>query len=273
VPLSALGLALAAAVLHAGWNLVLARARDATAAAAVALVIGVAALTPVAALRWRVEPEVWPYVAVSAAFEVAYFVLLTRAYERASMSVVYPVARGAAPVLVLAVGVLVLGDPASGGAVLGVALVAGGVFLVRGIRDGGARGLAAGLATAGAIAGYTLADARGIEHADPLVYLELILVAPALVIAGTIAARRGAAVLVAELRPAAILIAGGTVGAYLLVLLALRLADAAPVAAARETSVVIGVALAAAVLGEHVPPARLAGAVLVAAGVALVTLA
>lgn len=273
MPVSALGLALAAAALHAGWNVVLARSRDPTAAAAVALVLGVAALAPVAAFRWRVEPEVWPYVAVSAAFEVAYFVLLTLAYERASMSVVYPVARGAAPVLVLAVGALALGDSASAGAVLGVALVAIGVLLVRGIRGDGAGGVALGLATAGAIAGYTLADARGIEHADALVYLELILLGPALVIGSTIAARRGAAALVAQLRPATILIAGGNVCAYLLVLLALRLADAAPVAAARESSVVIGVALAAAVLGEYVPPARLAGAVLVAAGVALVTLA
>jgi drug/metabolite transporter (DMT)-like permease len=272
VPLSALALALAAAAVHAGWNLLLARARDPTAAAAVALLLGVAALAPVAALRWSVEPEVWPYVAVSAAFEIAYFVLLTVAYDRASMSVVYPVARGAAPVLVLAVGAIFLGDPAPAGAVLGVVLVAGGILLVRGFRSGDARGLAGGLATAGAIAGYTLADARGIEHADPLVYLELILVLPALAIAGTIAARRGAGALAAELRPATVLIAAGTSGAYLLVLLALRIADAAPVAAVRETSVVIGVGLAAVVLGERVPPARLAGAVLVVAGIALVTL-
>jgi drug/metabolite transporter (DMT)-like permease len=273
VPLSALALALAAAALHAGWNLLLARSRDPIAAAAVALLLGVVALAPVAALRWRIEPEVWPYVAVSAAFEVAYFVLLTLAYERAAMSVVYPVARGVAPVLVLAVGALALGDPASAGAVLGVALVAAGVLLVRGLRGGDSLGLAAGVATACAIAGYTLADSRGIEHADPIVYLELILVVPAVVIAGTITLRRGGEALVAELRPATFLIAGGTVGAYLLVLLALRLADPAPVAAARETSVVMGVALAAAVLGERVPPARLAGAVLVVAGVALVTLA
>jgi drug/metabolite transporter (DMT)-like permease len=272
VPLSALALALAAAVLHAGWNLLLARARDPTAAAAVALLLGVVALAPLAALRWDVEAEAWPYIAVSSAFEVAYFVLLTIAYDRTSMSVVYPVARGAAPVLVLAVGVLVLGESASAAAVLGVLLVAAGVLLVRGLRNGDARALAWGLATAAAIAGYTLADARGIEHADAIVYLELILVLPALVIAGTVAARRGTGALLAELSPSTALIAAGTQGAYLLVLLALRLADAAPVAAVRETSVVIGVGLAAVVLGEHVPRARLAGAVVVVLGVALVTL-
>jgi uncharacterized membrane protein len=66
---------------------------------------------------------------------------------------------------------------------------------------------------------------------------------------------------------------GATAGcAYLLVLLALRLASAPAVAAVRETSVVIATALAAVVLGERVGPLRLAGAVLVAAGVALLAL-
>ena len=57
--------------------------------------------------------------------------------------------------------------------------------------------------------------------------------------------------------------------AYLLVLLALRLASAPAVSAVRETSVVIATALAAVVLHERVGPSRLAGATLVAAGVAL----
>jgi uncharacterized membrane protein len=56
------------------------------------------------------------------------------------------------------------------------------------------------------------------------------------------------------------------------VLLALRLASAPAVAAVRETSVVIATVLAAVVLKERVGPVRLAGAVLVAAGVALLAL-
>jgi len=56
------------------------------------------------------------------------------------------------------------------------------------------------------------------------------------------------------------------------VLLALRLASAPAVAAVRESSVVIATAAAAVVLHERVGPTRLAGAAVVAAGVALLAL-
>jgi uncharacterized membrane protein len=72
--------------------------------------------------------------------------------------------------------------------------------------------------------------------------------------------------------PPTILVGAISAGAYLLVLLALRLASAPAVAAVRETSVVIATALAAVVLRERVGPVRLAGAVLVAGGVALLAL-
>lgn len=70
-----------------------------------------------------------------------------------------------------------------------------------------------------------------------------------------------------------IVLAGlATFGAYALVLAALERAPAAPVAAVRETSVVIATALAGVVLGERVTRARLAGAVVVVAGVALISI-
>src|SRR5439155_8435107 len=63
----------------------------------------------------------------------------------------------------------------------------------------------------------------------------------------------------------------GIFGAYALVLLALRLAPAAPVAAVRETSVVIVVLLAAATLRERIGRYRLGGAALVVVGIALLS--
>ena len=56
-----------------------------------------------AALTWRMDAEVWPYVAGSAAFEIGYVATLAGALRRGDLSVVYPLARGSAPVLVLAV--------------------------------------------------------------------------------------------------------------------------------------------------------------------------
>ena len=73
--------------------------------------------------------------------------------------------------------------------------------------------------------------------------------------------------------PATIAAGIATFGAYALVLAALERASAASVAAVRETSVVIAALLAGAVLRERVGPGRLAGAALVAGGVALLSLA
>jgi drug/metabolite transporter (DMT)-like permease len=87
------------------------------------------------------------------------------------------------------------------------------------------------------------------------------------------AALRGPGALVAELRPPTVLAGLGMFGAYALALAALARAAAAPVAAVRESSVVIATALAAAVLGERIGRRRWAGAVLVVAGVAAIALA
>ena len=55
-----------------------------------------------------------PFAAASAALHVAYLALLARAYQGGQVSVVYPVSRGTAPVLVLAFGAIVLGEGATG---------------------------------------------------------------------------------------------------------------------------------------------------------------
>ncbi len=264
---AAFALALAAAFLHAGWNLLLARANDVQAATAVVLGVSAAALAPIAAFTWDVDSGVVPWAVGSAALELAYFALLAYAYERAEVSVVYPVARGLAPVLVLLVGIA----SASAGEAIGVVLVAIGIVLVRGLQHPDRRGVTFGAVIAVCIAGYTLLDDRGIEHADAIAYFELVVGIPGLVYLAAIWRRRGRAALRSEVRPATFAAAAAATLAYLFVLLALDLAKAAPVAAVRETSVVIVVALAAIFLHERVGRARLAGAVLVVAGVALLS--
>ena len=103
MPATALGLALAAACVHALWNVLLAKSRDPEAATAVALIVAILAFAPVAAAVWDVRASVWPFLLGSGAFELAYFALLGAAYRLASLSVVYPLARGTAPVLVLVI--------------------------------------------------------------------------------------------------------------------------------------------------------------------------
>jgi drug/metabolite transporter (DMT)-like permease len=272
VPAVALAFALAAAFVHAFWNLLIARARDPQAATAIALVVAEIAFAPAAIILWRVHGAAWPFLAGSTLLELAYVILLAAAYRRAPLSVVYPVARGVAPVLVLVIGILALGATASWGGVAGVLLVAAGVLLVRGLRRADTRGLAFGLAIAGTIAGYTLLDKHGIAHAGPLPYVELVMLGPAIVYFSGIARVKGLAAIRAEVGPATIAAGIATIGAYALALAALQRAAAAPVAAVRETSVVIATALAAIVLKERVGPVRLLGAALVAGGVALLSL-
>src|SRR5919198_1840857 len=134
MPLTALLLALAAACVHALWNVLLARARDIEAATAVALLVSIVAFAPVTAAVWDVRAAVWPFVLGSGALQFTYFTLLAAAYRRAPLSVVYPIARGAAPVLVLLIGVAALGKGTSWGQAAGVCLVGAGVFLVRGLE-------------------------------------------------------------------------------------------------------------------------------------------
>ena len=63
--LLALSLALAAAFLHAFWNLLIARARDPESATVVALVASVVVFAPVTAATWRLDDRVWPFLAVT----------------------------------------------------------------------------------------------------------------------------------------------------------------------------------------------------------------
>ncbi|MDQ3865683.1 MAG: DMT family transporter [Actinomycetota bacterium] len=273
MPASAIALAVAAAFLHAFWNLVVARARDPEAATALAFVVALVAYAPVAAATWRIETRALPYVAATSCLHLCYASLLAAAYRRAELSVVYPVSRGTAPVLVLVVGVAVLGAETSPGQVLGVCLVAAGILLVRGIREAAhPRGVVFGLVIGGLIAAYTLNDSYGVRHAAPFAYLEIGMLAPALAYSGALTRLRGLGALRAELTWATVAAGVATFGSYGLVLAALQYAPAASVAAIREVSIVIAAALAALVLGENVGALRLLGAILVVGGVAFISI-
>jgi drug/metabolite transporter (DMT)-like permease len=266
----ALTLALAAACVHAGWNLMLARRDDTGPATGIALAVAVVAFAPAAALTWRVHLAALPLVAGSAGFELAYFALLAAAYARGEVSLIYPLARGLAPVVVLVVAVVALGAGTSAPQVAGVGAVGVGVMLVRGGPRREGAGLAVGVATC--IAGYTLVDKEALRHAAPLPYLELVLVPVALAYLAW-QLRADAAAVRTAFRPGVWAIGVGMFAAYALTLAALRLAPAASVAAVRESSIVIVTVLAALLLHERAGPLRTAGAALVTAGVAAIALA
>jgi drug/metabolite transporter (DMT)-like permease len=275
----ALALALGAAFLHAAWNVLLAGSRDSVAATGALLLFGAVLLAPAALVGGGVSSSAVPFIAASAALELAYFVLLARAYRGGELSIVYPVARGSAPVLVLGAAAFGLGKGVSGLAALGVILVAGGVLLLglasvgpemRHMRDQEgphSRDLVQGLAIGVAIAGYTLVDSEGLDHADPLPYLFLIAAVCAVAYNGALVLSGRAQELREALTGRMLAAAAATFGAYAMILAALQMAPAAPVAAVRESSIVIAALMAWLFLGEE---RRLTGAALVAAGVAVI---
>ena len=267
----ALALALGAAFLHAGWNVALAGAANTRAATGGVLVWGVVLLAPAALLAGDVSSSAVPFIAVSAVLELTYFVLLARAYDGGEVSVVYPVARGLAPILVLAAGALFLSEHVSAAAAAGVLAVAAGILGVssafpvhmNGNADRSPRDVLFGVAIGVVIAAYTLVDAEGVERADPIAYLALV-IAPCAALYPAVTRTRP------DVGWRTALTAAATFGAYLLVLAALERAPAAPVSAVRESSVVIAAILAAVVLHESVGRRKLAGAIAVVVGVAAI---
>ena len=245
--------------LHALWNVLLARTRDPQAATAAAFCMAVVIWAPVAAVRWRVEAGAWKWIAASAAFELAYVLLLSAAYARAPLSVFYPIARGLAPVLVLLVAVLALGAATSATQAIGVCAVGAGILLVRGRRPDRA---------ATALRPRDRGDDRRL-HADRQ-HRRHARRPAGLPRGGDGRARdrdrggrrrpAGRPALRAGFRRETLLIAPLTLAPYALTLYALRLAPAAPVAAVRETSVVIVAApRRRSMLKERVSPWRLGG--------------
>jgi drug/metabolite transporter (DMT)-like permease len=248
----------------------LAGARDSQAFAAVVVLVGAVVGAPAAVFFWELHAGVWPYVLATSALELVYFILLAYAYDRAELSVVYPLARGLAPVLVLAGAVAFTGAGTTPRQVGGVLLVGSGIVLVRGLRRG--RGALLAVVIACVIASYTVVDKHGVAHASPVAYLELMSVFTGLAYAGFVVATRGRGALRAELSWRSVLAGVGTFAAYACVLAALQLASAASVAAFRESGVVVATALAAVFLRERVTLWRAGGAALVVAGVALLSL-
>jgi drug/metabolite transporter (DMT)-like permease len=232
--------------------------------------VSVVAGAPFAIAFWRFDSDVWPFLIAGSLLQLLYFALLAFAYTHAELSVVYPVARGLAPVFVLVGAVVLTGAGTTARQVTGVLLVAAGVLLVRGARRG--KGALLAVAIACVIATYTVVDKHGVVHASPVAYLELMCIFAGVVYAAAIAATRGTSVLRAELNRRSVVAGVGTFAAYAFVLGALQLASAASVAAVRESGVLVATALAVIVLRERVTAWRAGGAVLVVAGIVLLGL-
>ncbi len=109
---TALALLLASAALHMGWNFLVKRAGEKQVFTWLALVVGPACFAPFVLIGATFPAQIWPYVLASAFVELVYFMALTYAYGKNDFSLVYPLARGAAPALLAVWAVLFLGERA-----------------------------------------------------------------------------------------------------------------------------------------------------------------
>ncbi len=266
MPASALALALGSAVLHAAWNLLLGRARDAQAAAAATFALSVVMAAPFAAIWWHADASVWPYALASTLLEAVYVVSLAHAYRTTDVSFTYPLTRGLAPVIALGVAIAVLGHHASLAEVGGVLLVGAGIVLVRGLGGrGDAQALVLVATIAVAIAAYTLVDRAGIQRAGACSYYVLVMAGPCLAYPWLV----GRTAIVKAMNGEVLLASVATFASFALGLLALRKGAAAPVLAVRSSSIVIATLFARRFAAERVSWPRLVGSLLVFGGIVL----
>lgn len=269
---------LLAALLHAGWNALVKADRDRLIAmATVSAGSGVAALVllPLVAAP---APASWPFIAASLGIHLGYQLFLVRAYGHGELGQVYPIARGAAPLLVALGAAVLVGERLAPGPLAGVALVALGIAsLARTKRSAlprDPRPVLYALGTAVFIAGYTVVDGSGARlagsaHGYALWFFAL----NALPVAAVVAWRRGLGAWRAAGPRLGLHLAGGVMSlvAYWLVIWALTRGAMAPVAALREVSVLIAAVIGAALLKERLGRARIAAALAIVVGIALLS--
>jgi drug/metabolite transporter (DMT)-like permease len=285
---AALGLVLLAAVAHTTWNLLARRAHEKMAFLVCSLLVSLVVFVPLGGwLLARAEPippAGWGAVALSAILEALYFWTLAQAYRYGDLSLVYPIARGTAPILVPLLAALFLGERLSGPALAGIGLVALGTVAInlRGVGRpslGGLleivreKGTAYALLTGLVIAAYSALDKYGVSLVPATLYGCLLFVGLTLILLPVALARRRAVALEWTLHRGSVVAVGLlTPLSYLLVLLALTLAPVSYVAAAREISVVLAAVLGAVVLHEGYGRQRMLGSTAIAAGLMLLVL-
>ncbi|GAB7108975.1 DMT family transporter [Streptomyces phaeofaciens JCM 4814] len=267
---------LLAAVTHAGWNAIAHRITDKL--VGFTLISGGGMLIGLALLPFTRLPaaDAWPYLLGSAVIHIVYQSLLMLAFRLGDFGQAYPIARGSAPLVVTALAAVFAHEVPDGWAAAGIALSCAGLT---GVALWGLRGrrpdwaaIGAALATGLTIAAYTVVDGLGVRAAgSPLGYIAwLMALQGAAIPAYAVTRLRGETL--ARLRPFAALGLFGaalSVAAYALVLWAQTRAELAPVAALRESSIIVGAAIGALFFKERFGAPRIAAAVLLVAGIGL----
>ncbi|GGU85941.1 membrane protein [Streptomyces albospinus] len=269
---------LLAAVTHASWNAIAHGIRDQL--LAFTLVGGGGAVCGALLAGCTPLPAAgaWPYLVASSVLHIVYQALLMQSFRLGDFGQMYPIARGTAPLVVTVLAAVFVHEVPDGLALAGVALASVGLvgLALWGIRGSGTRphwpAIAAALATGLSIASYTTVDGLGVRASGtPVGYIGWLMILQGLIIpAYALAVRRGQ--LLGQLRPFALRGLFGSVlsvFAYGLVLWAQTRAPLAPIAALRESSIIVGAAIGTLFFKERFGLPRIAAAGLMVAGIGL----
>jgi drug/metabolite transporter (DMT)-like permease len=271
---------LAAAVMHASWNALIKAGNDKVVMQCLVMFFAGVPCLPFLLFIPLPAPASWPFLALSLAVHGVYYVTLVNAYRFGALSQVYPIARGAAP-LMIALGAWAFADEQM--SVLewaGVIVASAGIMSLAAPgklpREEELKAIGFALATSITIALYSLADGIGVRRAGESMSYILWLLAldafPVMVVGLWL--RRGR--IVESFRPPMKrAIVGGLLSAlgYGIVIWAMGRAPLAHVSALRETSVILAAVIGTALLGEPFGRRRILAAVLVAAGNGLLHIA
>ena len=289
--LPALILVLGAAGFHAGWNLLLKQSQDKYVILWWAGMATALLALPVALLGGAPAAPVWPFVLLSALTEVAYMATLAYAYDQSDFSLVYPIARGAAPGFLAIWSVLFLGDRPTWQGASGLVILITGLVVVGssdwwGQRAAGTlptpraslRGIALALAVALLISTYSAIDGAAVQRTAPTPYTVIVigLTGPLFtpVLLRRYAWKTIAATWVTQWRRI-LVIAGMSLLAYVLVLNAYAIAPVSYAGAIREVSIVFAALAGWRLLGENrtsllVGKVRMIGAGLIFCGILVI---
>jgi drug/metabolite transporter (DMT)-like permease len=270
---------LAAAALHAGWNAVL-KIRIEPFLAMVLINGAGAALGGAAVLvtGWPIAAA-WPWLIASAAIHLGYYMFLTAAYARADMGIVYPIARGSAPLITTLGSLALLREALPTLTLAGIATLASGIgmlALAGRRRSVDPRALAYAGLTAVTVSFYTLTDGLGARAAgDPHAHAAALFVLDGVGLTAVALWMRGPAGLrpLWRFRWPGLLGGAMSLCAYWIAIWAMTVAPIALVAAVRETSVLFASVIAVVWLKEPLSPARILSACLIMTGLALIRLA
>jgi drug/metabolite transporter (DMT)-like permease len=269
------GLVILSAIANAVWNALMKSAGDRVltmvAIRTVGLLFGLVALPFV---DWP-APESWKWLALTAAVMFAYYALLIRSYGVGDMSVVYPLARGLAPMLTTIAAFLAIGETLGLGQVAAVAMISLGIMAlsVGAGASGGAVGFA--LATGISVATYSFFAGLGVRTAGTVLGFQacLEIVTGLGMLCYGITVRHADLMAYARRYGALGLLTGAvSVAGFLAYLVAAQHLPLGPVTALRETSVIFGTVLGTVVLKEGFGLRRVAAALLVTAGIMLLAI-